>query len=117
MEVEEDEMRCTLGRHALHSAGRQAERRTRRGRDRPRGRLDPHLAAGGARIVRIGGEASAVAPPGAERRIQEWNPAGERIEPDLANRAVRDERYGRYLRRYDDTADVVHQLAAAQREN
>jgi xylulokinase len=71
--------------------------------------------AGGPRIVRIGDEASGVAPPGAEPRIQDWNPVVDRIEPDPTARAAYDELFDRYLRLYAGTADVVHELAALQR--
>ncbi|MFC7787686.1 FGGY-family carbohydrate kinase [Microbacterium sp. MAHUQ-60] len=59
--------------------------------------------------------ASAVAPEGADPRIQDWNPIVARIEPDPVNRSAYDALFDRYLRLYEHTADVVHELAALQR--
>lgn len=60
--------------------------------------------------------AAAVAPADAPPRIEEWNPVVERIEPDPATRAAYDELFDRYLRLYEGTADVVHELAHEQKE-
>src|SRR5690606_27156769 len=45
--------------------------------------------------------ASAVAPEGADPRIQDWNPIVDRIEPDPVNRGAYDELFDRYLRLYE----------------
>lgn len=48
-------------------------------------------------------------------RIEDWNPVIDRIEPDPATRAAYDELFGRYLRLYAGTAEVVHALATEQK--
>lgn len=48
--------------------------------------------------------------------IDSWNPVAEAIEPDLSLRATYDALFARYLRLYVGTVDVVHELAAEQRE-
>ncbi len=58
--------------------------------------------------------ATAVAEAGDEPRIGEWNPVAERIEPDPAVRAAYDTLFDRYLRLYQGTRAVVHELAAEQ---
>ncbi|HTN57169.1 MAG TPA: FGGY family carbohydrate kinase [Protaetiibacter sp.] len=60
--------------------------------------------------------ANAVARPGEEPRIDEWNPVVSRIEPDSSRIAFYDELFARYRRLYESTASVVHELAAMQRE-
>src|SRR5690606_6848616 len=59
--------------------------------------------------------ASAVSDEGADPRIQDWNPIVARIEPDPVKRSAYDALFDRYLRLYEHTADVVHELAALQR--
>ncbi|QMU96604.1 sugar kinase [Microbacterium esteraromaticum] len=59
--------------------------------------------------------ASAVAPASARPAIGEWNPVVETITPDPALGALYDALFDRYLRLYDGTRDVVHELAADQR--
>jgi len=60
--------------------------------------------------------ASAIAPAGAAPRITDWNPIVETIEPDPALRETYDTLFDRYLRLYAGTKDVVHELAATQRD-
>ncbi|WP_309066896.1 FGGY-family carbohydrate kinase [Microbacterium sp.] len=58
--------------------------------------------------------ASATAPAEAQPRIDDWNPVAETITPDPGARAAYDALFDRYLRLYDATKDVVHELAAEQ---
>ncbi|WP_193597285.1 FGGY-family carbohydrate kinase [Microbacterium sp. YJN-G] len=59
--------------------------------------------------------ASAVSADGDPPRIEDWNPVAFRIEPDPGARAGYDELFDRYLRLYAGTAEVVHELAAQQK--
>ncbi|UWF77423.1 MULTISPECIES: FGGY-family carbohydrate kinase [Microbacterium] len=59
--------------------------------------------------------ASAVAAEGAAPVITDWNPIAETVTPDPAVRATYDALFDRYLRLYEATKDVVHELAHAQR--
>lgn len=59
--------------------------------------------------------ATAVAEDARTPRIEEWNPVAETITPDAATAATYDTLYARYLRLYQSTADIVHDLAAEQR--
>ncbi|MET0736443.1 MAG: FGGY family carbohydrate kinase [Microbacterium sp.] len=58
---------------------------------------------------------SAVAEPGREPRIEEWNPVATRIDPDPSVTAVYDQLFERYLDLYVSTRELVHGLAATQR--
>jgi len=49
--------------------------------------------------------------------IKGWNPTASRIDPDPATRAAYDDQYDRYLRLYEGTRDVIHELAAQQRDD
>lgn len=59
--------------------------------------------------------ASAVAAPDAQPDIAAWNPIVLRIEPDQGVRDRYDTLFSRYLRLYETTKDIVHELAAEQR--
>ena len=59
--------------------------------------------------------ASAVAADGAEPDIGDWNPVADTITPDASTKPVYDALFDRYLRLYDGTRDVVHELADSQR--
>ncbi|GAB3633093.1 FGGY-family carbohydrate kinase [Microbacterium shaanxiense] len=59
--------------------------------------------------------ASAVAPEGAEPAITDWNPIAQTITPNPDTRAFYDTLFDRYVRLYEGTKDVVHELAADQR--
>lgn len=48
--------------------------------------------------------------------ITDWNPVAQAITPNPALTALYDELYDRYLRLYAGTRDVVHELAADQRD-
>src|SRR5690606_18899199 len=61
--------------------------------------------------------ASAVSDEGHRPRIEDWNPVVDRIVPDPDARAAYDELFARYLRLYEGTAGVVHELAAGQRDH
>jgi len=61
--------------------------------------------------------ASAVSDEGHRPRIEDWNPVVDRIVPDPDARAAYDELFSRYLRLYEGTAGVVHELAAGQRDH
>ncbi|MBN9180581.1 MAG: sugar kinase, partial [Microbacterium sp.] len=58
--------------------------------------------------------ASAVAGPHARPRIEDWNPVAHTVAPDTARKALYDTMFERYLRLYQETREVVHELAAAQ---
>ncbi|MFD5214337.1 FGGY-family carbohydrate kinase [Microbacterium sp. NPDC058345] len=60
--------------------------------------------------------ASAVADAGAEPAITDWNPIAETIEPDPGLRETYDRLFDRYVRLYAGTRDLVHELAAQQRD-
>lgn len=47
--------------------------------------------------------------------ITDWNPVAETIRPDEALRRGYDELFDRYVRLYEETKDVVHELADTQR--
>lgn len=59
--------------------------------------------------------ASAVAEPGAEPAITDWNPVAETITPDPGLRDFYDTLFDRYVRLYEGSKDVIHELAADQR--
>lgn len=59
--------------------------------------------------------ATAVASPEVAPLITDWNPIAETIRPDDALRPRYDTLFDRYLRLYQDSKDVVHELAQAQR--
>ncbi|EYT60422.1 FGGY-family carbohydrate kinase [Microbacterium sp. UCD-TDU] len=59
--------------------------------------------------------ATATAAPGEEPTITAWNPISERISPDEALRPLYDSLFERYVRLYEGSRSVVHELAAAQR--
>lgn len=61
--------------------------------------------------------ASAVVDDASKPLIEAWNPVADTITPDPAASAVYDSLYDRYLRLYAGTKDVVHELAADQRDN
>lgn len=48
--------------------------------------------------------------------IADWNPIAQRIEPDRSLSARYDTLFDRYVRLYEGTRDVVHEIAAGQRE-
>lgn len=48
--------------------------------------------------------------------VDVWNPVKERVTPDPDTQALYEERYQAYLALYPATKDLVHGLAAAQRE-
>lgn len=58
----------------------------------------------------------AIAPTGAEPRIEDWNPVVSRIEPDAGRAELYDELYARYRHLYETTKGIVHELAATQRD-
>lgn len=47
--------------------------------------------------------------------ITDWNPVAESIRPDESLRTFYDTLFDRYVRLYEGSKDVVHELAAAQR--
>ncbi|MBW9094852.1 sugar kinase [Microbacterium jejuense] len=49
-------------------------------------------------------------------RIADWNPVALTVHPDPDARAYYDELFDRYLRLYDSTKQLVHELAAEQRQ-
>jgi len=59
--------------------------------------------------------ASAVASDGDEPLITDWNPITQTITPNSDLRALYDTLFDRYVRLYEGSKDVVHELAAAQR--
>ncbi|MBS0023754.1 FGGY-family carbohydrate kinase [Microbacterium paraoxydans] len=60
--------------------------------------------------------AGATAAPGAAPAIGDWNPIAETVEPDPALRPFYDTLFERYVRLYEGSRSVVHDLAAAQRD-
>jgi len=60
--------------------------------------------------------AGATAAPGAAPAIGDWNPIAETVEPDPALRPFYDTLFDRYVRLYEGSRSVVHDLAAAQRD-
>lgn len=48
--------------------------------------------------------------------IADWNPVAEKIHPDETLRARYDALFDRYLRLYEGSKDVVHELAAEQKK-
>lgn len=60
--------------------------------------------------------AGATAAPGAAPAIGDWNPIAETVEPDHALRPFYDTLFDRYVRLYEGSRSVVHDLAAAQRD-
>lgn len=59
--------------------------------------------------------AAAIAAPDAGPTITEWNPISESIRPDDSLRPLYDALFDRYVRLYEGSRSVVHELAAAQR--
>lgn len=59
--------------------------------------------------------ATAIAAAGEAPAITDWNPIIETIRPDPALRTFYDTLFDRYVRLYEGSKDVVHELAAAQR--
>ncbi len=59
--------------------------------------------------------ATATAAQGEVPAITAWNPISERISPDEALRPLYDSLFERYVRLYEGSRSVVHELAAAQR--
>lgn len=59
--------------------------------------------------------ATATAESGEAPRIADWNPVAETVHPDAALRSLYDTLFDRYVRLYEGSKDVVHELAAAQR--
>ncbi|GAA1540539.1 FGGY-family carbohydrate kinase [Microbacterium ginsengiterrae] len=59
--------------------------------------------------------ATAVADTGSAPVITDWNPVTATIEPDLNLREFYDTLFDRYLRLYEGSKGVVHELAAEQR--
>ncbi|GAA3936886.1 FGGY-family carbohydrate kinase [Microbacterium soli] len=59
--------------------------------------------------------ASAVADGSTPLRIEDWNPVVDQIEPDPDICPIYDELFDRYLRLYESTRPVIHELADAQR--
>ncbi|MDQ0727969.1 FGGY-family carbohydrate kinase [Microbacterium sp. W4I20] len=60
--------------------------------------------------------ATAIAEAGEAPAITSWNPITETIQPDAALRDFHDVLFDRYVRLYEGSKDVVHELAAEQRE-
>ena len=60
--------------------------------------------------------ATAIAAPGAAPAITDWNPIAERIQPDAELRPLYDALFDRYVRLYEGSKSVIHELAAAQRD-
>ncbi|PRB08785.1 FGGY-family carbohydrate kinase [Microbacterium sp. MYb62] len=60
--------------------------------------------------------ATAVAAPDAAPLITDWNPIAQTIRPDEALQPLYDTLFDRYVRLYEGSRRVVHELAAAQRE-
>ncbi|WP_226534131.1 FGGY-family carbohydrate kinase [Microbacterium paraoxydans] len=59
--------------------------------------------------------ASATAAPGRAPAIAEWNPIARSVTPDGTRRALYDDLFDKYLRLYEGSKAVVHELAAVQR--
>lgn len=59
--------------------------------------------------------ATATAVDGTAPIITDWNPVTESIHPDESLRGFYDTLFGRYVRLYEGSKDVVHELAGAQR--
>ncbi|MFK3677604.1 FGGY-family carbohydrate kinase [Microbacterium sp. NPDC090218] len=59
--------------------------------------------------------ATATAARGEGPVITDWNPVEKTIRPDEALRSSYDDLFDRYVRLYEGSKDVVHELAAAQR--
>lgn len=59
--------------------------------------------------------ATATAATGDTPTISDWNPISERISPDGELRSLYDTLFDRYVRLYEGSRSVVHELAAAQR--
>ena len=60
--------------------------------------------------------ATAIAEPGRQPHIAEWNPIAATITPDRETAPLYDVQFDRYRRLYEQTRDVIHELAADQRE-
>lgn len=58
---------------------------------------------------------TATAAPGQAPVIADWNPTASTIHPDAALRPLYDTLFDRYVRLYEGSRSVVHELAAAQR--
>nr|WP_281370315.1 FGGY-family carbohydrate kinase [Microbacterium pseudoresistens] len=67
-------------------------------------------ASYGAAFLAAGAVAGDAAPD-----IEDWNPVVETIEPTPEHRAMSDELFDRYVRLYEGTREVVHELAVEQR--
>lgn len=59
--------------------------------------------------------AGATAAPGRAPVITDWNPIVHSVRPDDTRRALYDDLFDKYLRLYEGSKDVVHELAAVQR--
>ncbi|MFS0910746.1 FGGY-family carbohydrate kinase [Microbacterium sp. 179-I 3D2 NHS] len=59
--------------------------------------------------------ATATAHTGGEPRIAEWNPVAQTVTPDPTLRTLYDALFDRYVRLYEASRDVVHELADDQR--
>ncbi|WP_223622797.1 FGGY-family carbohydrate kinase [Microbacterium sp. EST19A] len=59
--------------------------------------------------------ATATAGTGAAPVITDWNPIAETITPDASLQPLYDTLFDRYVRLYEGSKDVVHELAATQR--
>lgn len=60
--------------------------------------------------------ATATAAPDSVPSITDWNPIAHTIRPDETLRPLYDTLFDRYVRLYEASKEVVHELAAAQRE-
>ncbi|MFJ6532932.1 FGGY-family carbohydrate kinase [Microbacterium sp. NPDC091662] len=60
--------------------------------------------------------ATATAAPDGTPAIADWNPISELIHPDEAVRSLYDTLFDRYVRLYEGSKSVIHELAAAQRD-
>lgn len=58
--------------------------------------------------------AAAATANGISPAIADWNPITSSVQPDYSVRGIYDELFNHYLRLYQDTADLVHELVAAQ---
>lgn len=59
--------------------------------------------------------ATATATPDRAPVITDWNPIAQTVRPDEALRSLYDDLFDRYLRLYEASKNVVHELAAVQR--
>lgn len=71
----------------------------------------PHVTIGASYgAAFLAAVATSPTPP----RISDWNPPATIVTPDAAARAQYDALFDRYLRLYDATKDIVHELAGIQ---